>query len=90
MERHLLSVAATTGPRGQGAAKPKFDELAYYAEHFDTVEVNTTFYGQPKAAVAQTWADRTPPGFEFSLKIYRKLTHADIPGVPRARRGMHR
>jgi uncharacterized protein YecE (DUF72 family) len=53
------------------AARPKFDELAYYAEHFDTVEVNTTFYGQPKATVAQTWADRTPPGFEFSLKLYR-------------------
>jgi uncharacterized protein YecE (DUF72 family) len=70
------------GRRGKGSAKPKFDELAYYAEHFDTVEVNTTFYGQPKATVARTWADRTPSGFEFSLKLYRKLTHADIPGVP--------
>src|SRR5215204_4002389 len=38
--------AAAKG-RGAGrAGKPKFDELAYYAEHFDTVEVNTTFYGQ--------------------------------------------
>jgi uncharacterized protein YecE (DUF72 family) len=73
--------AAPKGRRGTGA-RPKFDELAYYAEHFDTVEVNTTFYGQPKATVAQTWAARTPPGFEFSLKLYRKLTHADIPGVP--------
>jgi uncharacterized protein YecE (DUF72 family) len=72
---------ASKGRRGQGA-KAKFDELAYYAEHFDTVEVNTTFYGQPKATVAQTWASRTPPGFEFSLKLYRKLTHADLPGVP--------
>ena len=58
------------------------DELAYYAEHFDTVEINTTFYGQPKPAVARTWAERTPPGFEFSLKLYRKLTHADRPGTP--------
>jgi uncharacterized protein YecE (DUF72 family) len=73
--------AASKGRRRQGA-KAKFDELAYYAEHFDTVEVNTTFYGQPKATVAQTWASRTPPGFEFSLKLYRKLTHPDIPGVP--------
>ena len=70
------------GRRPKGSAKPKFDELAYYAEHFDTVEVNTTFYGQPKAAVARTWVERTPPGFEFSLKLYRKLTHADISGVP--------
>jgi uncharacterized protein YecE (DUF72 family) len=68
--------------RAPGAVRPKFDELAYYAEHFDTVEVNTTFYGQPKATVAQTWVDRTPPGFEFSLKLYRELTHAVVPGVP--------
>ena len=63
-------------------ARAKFDELAYYAERFNTVEINTTFYGQPKATVAQTWADRTPPGFEFSLKLYRHLTHAEVPGVP--------
>jgi uncharacterized protein YecE (DUF72 family) len=67
--------------RSKSGAKPKFDELAYYADHFNTVEVNTTFYGLPKATVAQTWADRTPSGFEFSLKLYRRLTHADIPGV---------
>jgi uncharacterized protein YecE (DUF72 family) len=59
-----------------------FDELAYYAEHFDTVEINTTFYGQPRANVSQTWADRTPQDFEFSLKLYRKFTHPDVPGVP--------
>ncbi len=74
--------AVTRGRREKGAARPKLDELAYYAEHFDTVEVNTTFYGQPRAPVAQTWVDRTPSGFEFSLKLYRKLTHADISGVP--------
>lgn len=70
------------GRRGKGSVKPKFDELAYYAEHFDTVEVNTTFYGQPKTAVARTWSERTPAGFEFSLKLYRKMTHGDVPGVP--------
>ena len=74
--------AAVKERRVKGTARAKFDELAYYAEHFDTVEVNTTFYGQPKAAVAQTWADRTPTGFEFSLKLHRSLTHADISGVP--------
>lgn len=70
------------GRRAKGRSTPPFDELAYYAEHFDTVEINTTFYGQPKATVAQTWVDRTPAAFEFSLKLYRKLTHADVPGVP--------
>jgi len=74
--------AVPKGRRPKGSAKPKFDELAYYAEHFDTVEINSTFYGQPRPAIARSWADRTPPGFEFSLKLYRALTHADKPGVP--------
>jgi uncharacterized protein YecE (DUF72 family) len=52
-----------------------FDELRYYAEHFDTVEVNATFYGQPKPAVSRAWVERTPPGFEFSIKLYQKFTH---------------
>jgi uncharacterized protein YecE (DUF72 family) len=52
-----------------------FDELRFYAEHFDTVEVNTTFYGQPRPEIAQTWVERTPAGFEFSLKLYQKFTH---------------
>jgi uncharacterized protein YecE (DUF72 family) len=52
-----------------------FDELRYYAEHFDTVEVNSTFYGQPRAEVSRTWVDRTHPGFNFSVKLYQKFTH---------------
>src|SRR6187551_1081855 len=52
-----------------------FDELRFYSEHFDTVEVNSTFYGQPRADVARSWAERTPPGFEFSVKLYQKFTH---------------
>ena len=68
-------------PATRGRAKG-FDELAYYAEHFDTVEINTTFYGSPKASVAQTWVDRTPAGFEFSLKLYRKFTHSETRGLP--------
>ncbi|HMB81901.1 MAG TPA: DUF72 domain-containing protein [Vicinamibacterales bacterium] len=57
-------------PRSKG-----FDELAFYAEHFDTVEVNSTFYGQPRAEVTRAWAARTPPGFEFSVKLYQQFTH---------------
>ena len=56
--------------------RPKgFDELAFYASHFDTVEVNSTFYGQPRAEVSSQWAARTPAGFEFSIKLYQKFTH---------------
>ncbi len=52
-----------------------FDELAFYAEHFNTVEVNSTFYGQPRASVTRAWAERTPKTFEFSVKLYQKFTH---------------
>ena len=61
--------------RSKRAGTDRFDELRFYAEHFDTVEVNTTFYGQPRAEVTAGWAARTPPGFEFSLKLYQKFTH---------------
>jgi uncharacterized protein YecE (DUF72 family) len=61
--------------RGRGTT---FDELAYYAAHFDTVEVNSTFYGQPRAEVARGWAERTPDGFEFSVKLYQKFTHPEM------------
>jgi uncharacterized protein YecE (DUF72 family) len=61
-------------PPKRGRSKT-FDELAYYAEHFNTVEINATFYGQPRAEVSRAWAERTPAGFEFSIKLYQKFTH---------------
>jgi uncharacterized protein YecE (DUF72 family) len=56
--------------------RPKeFDELSFYAEHFNTVEVNSTFYGQPRADITRAWAKRTPSNFEFSIKLFQKFTH---------------
>jgi len=72
---------------------PDFDELAFYAEHFDTVEVNSTFYGQPRADVSRAWAARTPGGFEFSVKLFQKFTHPrmfeerTLKGLPPDARG---
>jgi uncharacterized protein YecE (DUF72 family) len=60
-------------PRPRG-----FDELSFYAEHFNTVEVNATFYGQPRADVCRDWAERTPSEFEFALKLYQKFTHPQM------------
>jgi len=64
--------------KGRGSSVPGFDELAYYAEHFDTVEVNSSFYGTPRSQVSRGWAERTPAGFEFSLKLYQKFTHPSM------------
>jgi uncharacterized protein YecE (DUF72 family) len=44
--------------------------------------VNTTFYGQPRPDVCRGWADRTPAGFEFAMKLYQKFTH---PGMFKTR-----
>ena len=49
--------------------------LDYYAEHFDTVEINNTFYRLPKPSAAKGWAEHTPPGFTFAVKVSRYLTH---------------
>ncbi|HWW82423.1 MAG TPA: DUF72 domain-containing protein [Vicinamibacterales bacterium] len=59
--------------------RPKgFNELAFYAEHFDTVEVNSSFYGPPRAEVTRDWNQRTPHRFEFSVKLYQKFTHPQM------------
>jgi len=74
-------------PSGEGtwngifypAKKTKgFDDLAFYAEHFDTVEVNSSFYRVPAIKSTQDWARRTPEGFEFSLKLFQKFTHPEM------------
>ncbi len=56
------------------------DELAYYAEHFDTVEVNSTFYRPPDAGMTRRWIQRTPAGFEFSVKLHQAFTHPMMRG----------
>ena len=49
--------------------------LERYAEVFDTVEVNNTFYRLPSRAAVEAWAERTPDGFTFTVKASRYLTH---------------
>jgi uncharacterized protein YecE (DUF72 family) len=49
--------------------------LAFYAERFDTVEVNSTFYRLPKRDAVANWVEESPPGFLFSVKASRYLTH---------------
>ncbi|GAB7041004.1 DUF72 domain-containing protein [Catenuloplanes niger JCM 9533] len=62
--------------------------LAYYAEHFDLVEVDTTYYGIPAPATARAWADRTPDGFLFNVKAFSLFTGHPTPAsaVPAALR----
>jgi uncharacterized protein YecE (DUF72 family) len=47
----------------------------HYAERFDTVEINNTFYRLPAASVFRSWRTRAPSGFVFAVKASRYLTH---------------
>jgi uncharacterized protein YecE (DUF72 family) len=49
--------------------------LAFYAEHFDTVEVNATFYRLPRESAVANWVEQSPPGFVFTVKMSRYVTH---------------
>jgi uncharacterized protein YecE (DUF72 family) len=67
-----------TEAAGAKSPKSRFDELAFYAQHFDTVEVNSTFYRVPAVDAVRSWGQRTPAGFEFALKLYQKFTHPEM------------
>jgi uncharacterized protein YecE (DUF72 family) len=49
--------------------------LEYFADRFETAEVNNTFYNLPSASVFAQWGERTPKDFVFALKMSRFLTH---------------
>jgi len=55
--------------------KPARLWLQHYARFFDTVEVNNTFYRLPLAGSVAAWVEQTPPGFLFTIKASRYLTH---------------
>lgn len=62
------------GPFYPAGTRPK-EFLRLYARAFGTVEVDSTFYAIPSASTVRGWAERTPPGFVFSLKLPREITH---------------
>lgn len=51
------------------------ERLAFYARHFNSVEIDSTFYGPPSPQTAGHWIDATPDEFLFSAKIARDITH---------------
>jgi uncharacterized protein YecE (DUF72 family) len=53
----------------------KRDWLDHYARHFDTAEINNTFYSLPSKDTLKDWHDRVPDSFVFTAKMSRYLTH---------------
>ena len=87
-ERGPLIQVGTSGwhyPRGRGAwtgivyppprERRGADELTWYAQRFSTVEVNASFYRDLDQGMTTRWVARTPPGFEFAVKLHQQFTH---------------
>ncbi len=65
---------AWVGPFYPTGTRPS-EFLTVYSRAFDTVEVDSTFYASPAATTIRSWAERTPKGFIFALKLPQEITH---------------
>jgi uncharacterized protein YecE (DUF72 family) len=63
---------------------PKKHWFAHYAQYFDTVEINNTFYRLPSAKAFDAWRKQAPPGFCYVLKFSRYGSHVKHLKEPRA------
>jgi uncharacterized protein YecE (DUF72 family) len=52
-----------------------FDPLAYLAQFFPCIEVNSSFYRPPSARMSEAWAKRTPDSFVFTVKAWERFSH---------------
>lgn len=68
-------------PKGEGTwtgyfyPSGKINELEYYSQFFNTVEINSSFYRPPNPGYVYNWARRVPEGFLFTVKLWQKFTH---------------
>ncbi len=78
-----VGTAGWSYPSGKGSWDGVFypekladrDKLAYYAQYFDAVEINSSFYRPPNANVTRGWAGKVPDRFRFTAKLWQKFTH---------------
>src|ERR671933_607161 len=65
---------------------PARERLHWYAERFEAVEVNSTFYAVPAERTVARWAEQPPDGFTFDVKLHRLLSRhsADLKSLPPA------
>ena len=68
------SFADWVGPFYPPGTRPG-DFLSFYARHFDTVEVNSTYYRVPSPRAIEQMERKTPPGFRFMVKLNQAMTH---------------
>ena len=66
--KHWLGVFYPPGTSGS-------EMFEFYGRHFDTVEINNSFYRLPSATTFDTWRESSPQGFCFAVKASRFITH---------------
>src|SRR5579863_3601697 len=79
----FIGTSGWSYPKGEGTWDGTFyppkladkDKLTFYAQYFNTVEINSSFYRPPSEATAKTWATRVPQDFRFTAKLWQKFTH---------------
>ncbi len=59
------------------AELPSSQWFGHYQRTFDTVELNAPFYHWPRPATVQNWARQATPGFQYSVKVNRRITHLE-------------
>jgi uncharacterized protein YecE (DUF72 family) len=84
--RILIGTSGWSYPHWRGPFYPRglrhASRLAYYAERFDSVEINSTFYRLPERKTLRTWHDAVPGGFIFAVKASRFITHRKKLNAP--------
>jgi uncharacterized protein YecE (DUF72 family) len=65
---------------------PAGSRLAEYVKGYATVEIDSTFYGTPRASTVRRWREISPDGFLFATKFPQKFSSHEMPARPRRRR----
>ena len=75
----FVGVSGFSYPGWRGNFYPKDlkseDFLQYYSQRLNSVEINSSFYAPPSAAMIKSWSAKAPDGFQFSIKSPRQITH---------------
>jgi uncharacterized protein YecE (DUF72 family) len=80
--RIYLGTSSFTAAGWAGSFYPKglktADYLAFYSEHFSSVEIDSTFYACPSPSTVKGWAQKTPDDFIVSVKVPQTITHEKV------------
>lgn len=86
----LIGPAGWSYPDWNGIVYPRnqprgFDPLEFLASYFNLIEINSTFYRIPEPRTCARWAERVAafPGFRFTVKAFRDVTHGRHPATER-------